>query len=128
MSKIRFHGRIQGSGLGMFADNGDAAVITPHENGPLLVRGTFRITDTHGNEIDPGRRTVALCRCGGSARKPFCDGSHDAIGFSAASGDERVPQATSQRPRAVCGQLHPHSAVSDSAEQDALPDREPGAD
>jgi CDGSH-type Zn-finger protein len=59
--------------------------ITPYRDGPLLVRGDFRLLDTDGNEIDPGRRTVALCRCGKSGIKPFCDGTHKLTGFAADS-------------------------------------------
>jgi CDGSH-type Zn-finger protein len=60
-----------------------AATITAYENGPLLVRGDFALLTPDGERIDPGRRTVALCRCGRSAIKPFCDGTHRAIGFRA---------------------------------------------
>jgi CDGSH-type Zn-finger protein len=57
--------------------------ITAYEDGPLLVRGpvTFRTQD--GDVIDTGRATVALCRCGKSASKPFCDGTHKVAGFRA---------------------------------------------
>jgi CDGSH-type Zn-finger protein len=65
------------------------ATITPYRDGPLLVRGDFRLVDTEGNEIDPGRRTVALCRCGKSGIKPFCDGTHKRSGFSAGSAPSR---------------------------------------
>ena len=54
----------------------EPATITPYRDGPLIVRGRFRIVEPSGAEIDPGRATVALCRCGRSTRKPFCDGSH----------------------------------------------------
>ena len=53
-------------------------------NGPYLVKGEFLISDAAGNEYPSGRRTVALCRCGESANKPFCDGAHAKIGFQAA--------------------------------------------
>ena len=69
------------------ADNG--ATITPYRDGPLIVRGDFRLLDQDGAEIDPGRATVALCRCGKSAIKPFCDGSHKRSGFSAPSAPSR---------------------------------------
>jgi len=55
--------------------------ITPYPNGPLLVRGEVRLTRPDGSTIDPDRRTVALCRCGVSAIKPFCDGTHKLVGF-----------------------------------------------
>jgi CDGSH-type Zn-finger protein len=66
-----------------------AATITPYRDGPLIVRGDFRLLDQDGAEIDPGRRTIALCRCGRSAIKPFCDGSHKRSGFSAPSAPSR---------------------------------------
>ena len=65
--------------------------ITAYEDGPLLVRGpvTFRTQD--GDVIDPGRETVALCRCGKSASKPFCDGTHKAVRFRASSAPDPRP-------------------------------------
>jgi CDGSH-type Zn-finger protein len=54
----------------------DIAVIRAYEDGPLLVRGSFELRDEAGAVIDPGRATIALCRCGLSALKPLCDGSH----------------------------------------------------
>ena len=68
---------------------GDGATITPYRDGPLIVRGDFRLVDQDGAEIDPGRRTIALCRCGKSGIKPFCDGSHKRAGFSAPSAPSR---------------------------------------
>ena len=59
------------------------AVITPYPDGPLILRGRFVITDQDGQSVPAGRRTVALCRCGQSASKPFCDGSHAQTGFRA---------------------------------------------
>lgn len=65
---------------------GDAAsarpvTVTACANGPLILRGDVDLVDEHGDPIDPHRRTMALCRCGASAIRPFCDGSHKAIGF-----------------------------------------------
>jgi len=62
--------------------------ITPYRDGPLLVRGPFRLQDMHGQTIDVGRETVALCRCGKSRMRPFCDGSHKLTRFRAPSGAE----------------------------------------
>ena len=68
------------------------AIVVPYENGPLLIRGDFTLVSPDGEVIDPGRRTVALCRCGRSAIKPFCDGTHKAVGFRAGSTrDTAVP-------------------------------------
>jgi uncharacterized Fe-S cluster protein YjdI len=49
--------------------------------GPLLVRGGVRVLDADGNVLFEGEQ-AALCRCGGSANKPFCDGTHETNGFS----------------------------------------------
>ncbi|WP_404436874.1 CDGSH iron-sulfur domain-containing protein [Microbacterium aerolatum] len=60
----------------------DAPVtITPCPNGPLLVRGDIEILDDEGRPASRTRRTVALCRCGVSTIKPYCDGTHKSIGF-----------------------------------------------
>lgn len=65
------------------------ATITPYEDGPLIVRGNYRLVDQDGNEIEPGRATVALCRCGRSRIRPFCDGTHTAVSFTAPGAAER---------------------------------------
>jgi CDGSH-type Zn-finger protein len=65
-----------------------AARITPYRDGPYLLRGAFELTDQDGVVIESGRRTIALCRCGRSQIRPFCDGTHKLIGFEAASGPE----------------------------------------
>ena len=60
--------------------------IRARENGPLVVAGKFRIVDHLGNEfpLPAGKDTIALCRCGQSKSKPFCDGSHRGCAFIAA--------------------------------------------
>jgi CDGSH iron-sulfur domain-containing protein 3 len=58
--------------------------ITALDNGPYLVKGPFLLVDAEGNEFRADRSTVALCRCGRSMTKPFCDGTHSKIGFRAA--------------------------------------------
>ncbi|MFS0794676.1 CDGSH iron-sulfur domain-containing protein [Microbacterium sp. 1P10AE] len=55
--------------------------ITAYPDGPLLVRGDVDLRDVDGNAIEKRRRTVALCRCGLSTIKPFCDGTHKPAGF-----------------------------------------------
>jgi CDGSH-type Zn-finger protein len=64
----------------------ETIVIRCRENGPYLLQGPVRIVDHQGNEfaIPPGKDNVALCRCGRSVKKPFCDGSHRTTGFQAA--------------------------------------------
>jgi CDGSH-type Zn-finger protein len=58
--------------------------ITALDNGPYLVKGPVLLLDADGNEFRAVRATVALCRCGASTTKPFCDGTHSKIGFRAA--------------------------------------------
>ena len=57
--------------------------IRVKDNGPYLVDGDIKLTDMNGNEILLTKK--ALCRCGGSTTKPFCDGTHSKIGFQAAN-------------------------------------------
>ncbi len=57
------------------ADELPAATVTVYPDGPLILRGDFGLCGVDGSPIESGR-TVALCRCGRSAVKPFCDGSH----------------------------------------------------
>jgi len=59
--------------------------ITVRENGPYLVKGPLSLVDAAGDEFRVEREVIALCRCGGSANKPFCDGTHARIGFEAAT-------------------------------------------
>ncbi len=65
-----------------------AVKITIRPNGPYKVEdpdGVIELTDPAGNKIDlSGKPTIALCRCGASVNKPFCDGTHSKIGFQAA--------------------------------------------
>ena len=60
-------------------------VITVRQNGPYKVEGDdVTVVDWNGTEYEIGRRPFALCRCGASTSKPFCDGTHSKIGFQAA--------------------------------------------
>jgi len=60
------------------------ANIKVRENGPLLVEGDdVTVTDWNGNAYEIAKRPFALCRCGHSGHKPFCDGTHRTIGFQA---------------------------------------------
>jgi CDGSH-type Zn-finger protein len=68
--------------------------IKVRENGPYRVRGPITLIDADGNEFDLADQgdTIALCRCGASTTKPFCDKTHSRIGFQAA---ERAVQEES---------------------------------
>ncbi len=68
-----------------------SARITPYRDGPYLIRGEFTLTDQDGNPVETRRETIALCRCGASRTKPFCDGTHKIIGFSAPSAPRDQP-------------------------------------
>ncbi|HEX9821231.1 MAG TPA: CDGSH iron-sulfur domain-containing protein [Methylomirabilota bacterium] len=62
-----------------------AVKISIRPNGPYLVEGEVELVDVNGNRIDTsGKPRIALCRCGASVTKPFCDGTHSKIGFQAA--------------------------------------------
>jgi CDGSH-type Zn-finger protein len=62
--------------------------IQPRSNGPYLVRGPIELVDAEGRAFELPGEVVALCRCGGSENKPFCDGTHAKIGFAS---EPRVP-------------------------------------
>jgi len=63
--------------------------IRMRPSGPFLVEGPFTLTDSEGNafEIPAGKPAIALCRCGESKKRPFCDGAHKGCGFES---DERA--------------------------------------
>ena len=59
--------------------------IRLRENGPIVVEGDdVTVVDWNGRAYTIEKRPIALCRCGHSTRKPFCDGTHSKIGFQAA--------------------------------------------
>lgn len=59
--------------------------ITVRENGSFKVEGSVRLLDADGNEFEqPEGKALALCRCGHSAKKPYCDGTHRKAGFQSA--------------------------------------------
>ena len=63
--------------------NSEDVTIKVRESGPYLVRGKVTLTDAEGNVYTVEGPNIALCRCGGSQTKPFCDGSHKTNGFAA---------------------------------------------
>lgn len=69
-----------------------STTITVRDNGPLLVQGPITVVDAAGTQfkIPADKPAVALCRCGQSKNKPFCDGAHKAGGFDSV---ERAPVA-----------------------------------
>jgi CDGSH-type Zn-finger protein len=76
----------------------DPVTITIRNNGPYVIEGDdmarVRLVDHEGQVVPTeGRKRISLCRCGASTKKPFCDGTHSRIGFSAA---EAAQQAADQ--------------------------------
>jgi len=66
--------------------------ISVRENGSYKVEGQVRLLDADGNEFaQPEGKAIALCRCGHSANKPYCDGTHRKVGFQ---GPERAADST----------------------------------
>ena len=57
------------------------ATIEFNENGPFIVKGVAHCRNSRGEPIPVQESTMYLCRCGGSQKKPFCDGSHWNVGF-----------------------------------------------
>ena len=69
-----------------------AAKITVRNNGSLRVEGDFTICDAEGNPFGlGGRAVIALCRCGQSQNKPFCDGTHSKVGFQSEEKARELP-------------------------------------
>jgi CDGSH-type Zn-finger protein len=62
-----------------------AVKVNIRPNGPYLLEGDdIEVLDAEGKKVDTtGRAKIALCRCGSSAQKPFCDGTHNKVGFQA---------------------------------------------
>jgi CDGSH-type Zn-finger protein len=69
-------------------------IVRVRENGPYKVTGPVTIVDFEGREFElPPGSAVALCRCGHSKTKPFCDATHKQVGFSAEETAPRVGPA-----------------------------------
>ena len=69
-----------------------AVKISVKTNGPLRVEGPVELLDANGVAFDlTGKPAFSLCRCGLSAAKPFCDGSHQRVGFQSACLARELP-------------------------------------
>jgi CDGSH-type Zn-finger protein len=73
--------------------------IVVRPNGPYFIEGDVRVVDTQGNEFRSAKPRIALCRCGGSGSKPFCDGSHQRNGFVADDQHDQQVAEAQERPR-----------------------------
>ncbi len=74
--------------------------ITPSPNGPYLVKDLQTLQNSQGEQLET-QPTFALCRCGGSKKKPFCDGTHAKIGFS----DKKEERRTEDRRHDYTGEV-----------------------
>jgi len=66
--------------------------IATSPNGPLVVKNLANLTEANGNSFSIKKKAVALCRCGNSKNKPFCDGQHGKIGWSSEKSHDRQPR------------------------------------
>lgn len=96
-------------------------VIVPYQDGPYLVRGPVVLLDQDGCRIELDRRTIALCRCGKSRMRPFCDGTHRMIGFRVPSAEES-PRARNSKP---AEQTVGADALDGARSQELAPHRRP---
>jgi CDGSH-type Zn-finger protein len=64
----------------------ETITIRCREHGPYVITGAVKLVDHQGNEftLGEGKDNIALCRCGQSKNRPFCDGSHRTCGFQSA--------------------------------------------
>ena len=74
--------------------------LIPTDDGPYLVEGGITLLDAEGNQYEVSN-TIALCRCGHSNTKPFCDGTHEKTNFAAAN--RAATRSNRMRPRVVAG-------------------------
>lgn len=63
------------------AERNGKLTVTPLKNGPVLLAGNIEVCSGTGRTVNRAQK-VALCRCGGSSNKPYCDGTHNKIGFT----------------------------------------------
>jgi len=87
----------------------DGTTIEVVKNGPYRVSGLCRVRDARGEDV-PARGRFALCRCGSSSNKPFCDGTHAKIGFDGARFTTASPDAA-QRYRGKGITIHDNRAL-----------------
>ncbi|MCF6301697.1 MAG: CDGSH iron-sulfur domain-containing protein [Devosiaceae bacterium] len=75
-------GEIQAKEPAPLEQSGGPLTVSPRNDGPNIINGNVQIISDSGKHIDQ-RTKLAMCRCGHSKNKPFCDGAHKAIGFKA---------------------------------------------
>lgn len=65
----------------MSTDETPKPSITMRRNGPLFIQGDITLLDPDGKVVEPPKRPFSLCRCGQSMKRPFCDGTHNRVGY-----------------------------------------------
>jgi CDGSH-type Zn-finger protein len=94
---VTLHARnVTGAARLWFSAMADTLIV--NANGPYETTGPLTIVDPTGQEVQvPEGKHVFLCRCGQSADKPFCDGSHERVGFQAdGPARQRFKKATAE--------------------------------
>jgi CDGSH-type Zn-finger protein/ferredoxin len=92
---------------------GPQPAIECSQNGPYLVRNLQNLRNSKGESI-PTKPVIALCRCGGSAKKPFCDGTHSKLGFSS----QKVAEGTRDKRQNYVGKgvtIHDNRSICSHA-------------
>ncbi len=79
---------------------GNKCCINVFDDGPLGIEDLESLTDANGEELEIKSR-MALCRCGASENKPFCDGAHKKIGFSSKIEKQETDQKINEGKRAI---------------------------
>ncbi|MBT2566943.1 CDGSH iron-sulfur domain-containing protein [Arthrobacter sp. ISL-85] len=90
---------------------GDTSLVVCPD-GPILVRGDFDILTPSGEAVPRHRQTIALCRCGASAIKPYCDGTHKLINFRTDSPASAESPAAAGPPPVAKAATQPEAEVS----------------
>jgi CDGSH-type Zn-finger protein/ferredoxin len=80
-------------------ESGRQPGIDPSPNGPLIVTGVEKLTNSRGEALPTSPR-MELCRCGGSMNKPFCDGTHKRRGFASERDPDHAPDRAVDYPGA----------------------------
>lgn len=83
-------GRIGSGQMNQTAASVDGPMIVERDGGPLVAKNVSRLIGSTGEAMEV-KPAMALCRCGASKNKPFCDGSHNEIGFDSRTSDEQTP-------------------------------------
>lgn len=68
----------------------DVVKLSLMDDGPILIEGNFKLQTADGKDVLVEGNKAALCRCGASSNKPFCDGTHRKVGFKSSNSEEET--------------------------------------